>query len=221
MLSLIIPYYNDSGCPKPFVTELQRELKGIDYEIILVDDCSKKDSTPEELDALKSKKVKVIHNKVNKDYGGAIMTGFEIAKGDILGWTCGDGEVTAKDVIKVYKEMRKEDDILKAIRLNRQDGISRKFISKVFNIWSKLRWGLNVADLNGYPVFFKRECYQDLGVHNVKTNWIFNTDLFRKMTAKGFKIREVEVIHEKRTSGKSHMKPLRIMKMVWRFIKYK
>ena len=58
MLSLVIPFYDDSGCPIPFVTELKKELKDIDYELILVDDCSS-DSTPKELESLKDKNVHV------------------------------------------------------------------------------------------------------------------------------------------------------------------
>ncbi len=69
MLSLVIPFYNDSGCPIPFVTELKKELKGVDYELILVNDYSS-DSTSEELDSLKDENTHVIHNKQNLDYGG-------------------------------------------------------------------------------------------------------------------------------------------------------
>lgn len=218
MLSLIIPYYNDSGCPKPFVTELQKELKGKDYEIILVDDCSI-DNTLEELKTLEGKNIKVIHNKKNKDYGGAIQSGLSQAKGKILGWTCGDGEVTAKDVIKVYNQWEDSDSILKAIRKNRQDGFTRIFISKFLNVWSKLRFRIKIKDINGYPVYFKKQDYDK--VSNLRTDWIFNTDLFRKMTANGCKIREIPIWHKKRSAGVSHMNPMRIVRMVIGYIKYK
>ena len=107
-LSIVIPFYNDAGCPIPFVKKLKKELKGINYEIILVDDCSK-DSTSDELNSLKETRIKVMHNKKNKDYGGAIMTGLDVAKGKILGFTCGDGEVSVKDIvnstIEIYQEI--------------------------------------------------------------------------------------------------------------------
>lgn len=217
MLSIVIPFYNDAGCPKIFVRELKKELRGIEYEIILVDDCSK-DSTPQELDSLKSQNIVIIHNKHNLDYGGAIIAGLDIAKGDIIGFTCGDGEVTAKDVIKVYKNMGNLD-VIKAIRKNRQDGLDRKFISFIFNIWDKLRFGINLEDINGYPLFMKKEVYQK--VYNLRKDWIFNTDLIRKILAQGYLITGVKVKHKKRVKGKSHMTPSRIIKMIAKFITYK
>lgn len=217
MLSLVIPFYNDSGCPIPFVRDLKRELKGIKYEIILVDDGSK-DNTPNELLKLKGKNVKVIINEKNKDYGGAIMTGWNVAKGDIMGFSCGDGEVSAKQIVEVYKHMG-NNDVIKAIRKNRQDGLDRKIISVVFNIWSRLRFGLNIPDINGYPIYFKRKAYS--GLKNVRTDWLFNIDLLRKMIDKGYSIEGYVVEHKKRFKGKSHMTPKRIVKMVTRYLSYR
>lgn len=217
MLSLVIPFYNDVGCPIPFVGELKKEFKGIEYELILVDDCST-DKTLEELNSLKAKNVRVIHNEQNRDYGGAVMEGFKKAKGDILGFTCGDGEVTPEDVARVYKEM-KNYDIIKAVRTNREDGLNREFISKVFNLLSWWRFKLKIKDINGYPVYFKKEVYQ--GLTNIRTDWIFNIDLLRKITSRGYKIENVLVTHKKRFKGKSHMTPLRITKMVINYLKYK
>jgi len=216
-LSLVIPYYNDAGCPVPFIKKLQSELKNINYELILVNDCSQ-DTTPQELDSLKNKNIHIIHNKKNLDYGGAIIAGLKKAKGDILGFSCGDGEVSEENIVKVYENMG-DFDVIKAIRKNRQDGINRKIIPLTFNILAKLRFNLKIKDVNGYPVFFKKEVYQKL--HNLRTDWIFNTDLFRKIVSNKYEVHGVIVDHKKRSEGKSKMVPLRILKMVWRWVKYK
>lgn len=218
-LSLVVPFYNDAGCPIPFVRELQEELKDMDYELILVDDCSS-DTTPQELHSLKSKNIHVILNKKNLDYGGAIITGLKEAKGNIWGFTCGDGEISAEDIVRVYKEMKKRNsNIIKAVRQNREDGLVREIISKVFNLLSKIRFNLNIEDINGYPVFFKREVYEK--VSKLRTDWIFNIDLLRKIIFKGYKVESVLVRHHKRLKGRSHMVPLRIAKMVIKYFKYK
>jgi len=216
-LSLVIPFYNDSGCPIPFVNDLEKELKGIDYELILVDDCSK-DSTPQELTSLKNPRVHVILNKQNKNYGGAIMTGLDIARGEILGFTCGDGEVTPKDIAEVYKRMG-DSDIIKATRKNRKDGLKRKIISKIFNLLCLIRFGLNLKDINGYPVYFKKEIYKQLS--GLRTDSLFNLDLYLKIISKGYNIREIPVIHQERSEGISNMNFTRIGKMILSFLKYK
>lgn len=215
-LSIVIPFYNDAGCPGQFVKDLKNSLKGINFELILVDDCSK-DSTPEEVDALKGKNVIVMHNSVNKDYGGAIMTGLNIAKGKIIGFTCGDGEVSTEDIVQVYKKM-KDYDIFKAVRRTRKDGLQRKIISVVFNLWARIKFRLNLEDINGYPVYFKKEVYESL--NNIRTDWIFNIDLLRKAVSKGYIIGDMEVLHHPRLKGKSHMTFKRIFKMALKFISY-
>lgn len=217
MLSLVIPFYNDEGCPTKFVKELKKEFKGIDYELILVDDCSA-DSTPQEIDSLKSKNIRVVYNKKNKGYGGAIMTGLDIGKGDILGFTCGDGEISAKDVVRVYKKMGNRG-VIKAVRRNRQDGLSRKIISIVFNRWSKLRFGVRIPDINGYPLYMKKEIYDEL--EDIRKDWLFNIDLLRKLSKKGHKIHGHVVMHKKRFSAESKMNFKRISKFVFRYVKYK
>lgn len=217
MLSLVIPFYNDSGCPIPFVRELQKYLGNIDYHLILVDDCST-DNTLQELESLKGRNVRIIHNKVNKDYGGAIMTGLNGAKGDILGFSCGDGEVSPEDIVKVYKSMGNKEAI-KAVRVDRKDGFNRKIISKVFNILSKKRFRLNLEDINGYPVFFKKEVYA--GLSDVRNDWLFNIDLYRKIISRGFEIHEIKVNHRTRTASASKMVTLRKMKMIVNFFRYK
>ena len=112
-------------------------------------------------------------------------------------------------------------DVIKAIRKNRQDGLSRKIISKVFNIWSRLRFGLKLTDINGYPVYFKKEVYKEVNDGSIRTDWIFNTDLLRRIMKKKYQVKDVVIIHRERSEGQSKMVPSRIVKMVIKYIKYK
>ncbi|MBW2989039.1 glycosyltransferase family 2 protein [Candidatus Woesearchaeota archaeon] len=218
-LSLIIPFYNDEGCVKPFVEGLVGEFERsrISYELILVDDCST-DETPKRMDEVSTDRVRILHNKWNKDYGGAIMEGFHYAKGDIIGFTCGDGEVTPKDIVEVYKK-REGRDVVKSIREGRKDGLLRNFLSRSFNLFTSFRFGLNLIDVNGYPVFMKRDIYYSLPP--LRSDWLFNLDLYRKIAGRKSGIHELPVKHRKRMSGKSHMDPVRIIKMIAKYITYR
>jgi len=216
-LSIVIPYYNDAGCPRPFITALQNELEGIDYELILVDDGST-DSTPEEMDKLAGKRVAVFHNQENKDYGGAIMTGLSQAQGSILCFTCGDGEISPRQIVDVFSE-RKDLDVIKALREHRKDGLKRIVMTKVFNLFCRARFGVRLKDTNGYPVFMKRGVYES--VANIRTDWLFNIDLYRKILAANYTIAELPVKHQDRMSGKSHMTMGRIFKMVLKLFVYR
>ena len=145
------------------------------------------------------------------------MTGLNIAKGKILGFTCGDGEVVPKDIVKVYKK-KGNFQIVKAVRKNRKDGFQRKIISKVFNLLCFLRFKLKLKDINGYPVYFKREIYKQLPT--LRSDSLFNLDLYRKLIPKGYKIKEIQISHKKRSKGTSNMNFTRINKMVLGFLRY-
>lgn len=214
---MIIPYYNDEGCSLPFVTELKNKLEKIDYDLILVDDCST-DSTPEELDRLAGQRVRVVHNEINLDYGGAIKAGLQIAEGDVVCFTCGDGEVSPEEIVDVFRNIENWE-VVKAARSKREDGLARQIITRVFNALTEFRFRLGLKDVNGYPVFIKKEIY--LAQKGLRSDWLFNLDLYRKMLANNVKIMEVPVRHGTRLCGRSHMTPRRIVTMVLKYFLYR
>ena len=83
---------------------------------------------------------------------------------------------------------------------------------------TRVRFRINIRDINGYPLFLKKKIYKE---HPPKRkDWLFNTDLIRSILSRGYKINEIEVSHEKRLKGKSHMTPKRIVRMTKGFFVY-
>jgi hypothetical protein len=79
-----------------------------------------------------------------------------------------------------------------------------------------------MTDINGYPVYFKKEIYKDMDNFNgIKEDWLFNIDFFRKFISRKYKIKEYVVEHKKRFKGESKMIPKRIIKMIKGYILYK
>jgi hypothetical protein len=93
-LSVVIPAYNEEDGIAEIVErvlQVESELKkvGVDQlELIVVDDGSK-DRTPEIVRSYPQ--VRLIQHKVNKNYGGALKTGFHHATGDLLAFLDADG----------------------------------------------------------------------------------------------------------------------------------
>lgn len=82
LLSIIIPAYNSEKTIKKLIDRLNKvKIKGVAKEIIVVDDCSR-DKTPQIVKKIKG--LKLISHKKNTGKGGALRSGFENAKGDIL-----------------------------------------------------------------------------------------------------------------------------------------
>jgi len=87
-LSLVIPTYNDEVNIKRFVLGILKEFKRnkISGEVILVDDGSH-DDTADILDNLKrkNKNVRVLHRKGELNLSSAVLDGWKIAQGSVLG----------------------------------------------------------------------------------------------------------------------------------------
>ncbi|MGY4884461.1 MAG: glycosyltransferase [Nanobdellota archaeon] len=87
-LSLVIPTYNEKENIQRLIERIQREFQEnkINGEIIIVDDNSP-DGTGEILEQLKRKQknIQIIHRKGKLGLSSAVLEGWNIAEGDILG----------------------------------------------------------------------------------------------------------------------------------------
>lgn len=110
IMSVVIPAYNEEdgvGDVIERVLAVEPELKkvGLDkLELIIVDDCSK-DRTAEIVKGYKDRGVVLIQHKVNRNYGGALKTGFRYAKGDYLAFMDADGTYPPEYYPKMYQAL--------------------------------------------------------------------------------------------------------------------
>lgn len=110
VLSIVIPAYNEEGGVAEVierVLSVEPELKkvGLDrMELIIVDDCSK-DRTAEIVRQYVDRGVVLIQHKVNRNYGGALKTGFRYATGNYLAFMDADGTYPPEFYPKMYQEM--------------------------------------------------------------------------------------------------------------------
>jgi glycosyltransferase involved in cell wall biosynthesis len=221
-VSIAIPIYNEEAGIEETVTNLVKvfENNKVVYELVLVNHGST-DNTRNILDkmAKKNKRLNHIYLEKNRGYGGGIMYGFEHSNGEYIGFTCADEEVSAEDVYRVYDALRKSDyDVSKSRRMERKDGLFRKFTSFIFNSLISIRFNLGIKDINGYPIFMKKELFPHVKTKEIA--YLFNLDFLYNMKKKNYKIIEVPIIHHERKKGKSFMKLSRIFKMAFGFFKY-
>jgi glycosyltransferase involved in cell wall biosynthesis len=110
ILSVVIPAYNEEasvGACIERVLAVEPELKkvGLDrLELVVVDDCSK-DRTAEIVRGYLDRGVVLIQHKVNRNYGGAIKTGFRHAKGNYLAFMDADGTYPPEYFPKMFQAL--------------------------------------------------------------------------------------------------------------------
>ncbi len=205
-LSLAIPFYNEEEnareCIKQHAAALSKA--GIAFEIIAVDNGSI-DATGKILDSLKSKKVKAVHLSKNAGYGGGIMHGWLHAKGNYLGFTCGDNEIAAESVVAIMQKMLRNNlDFGKGRRVLRTYSAFRKFESWAYNfLLCRLLLGYKHSDINGYPKIMRRQLFRKLGIESKGP--FFDTEMMLKASELNAKIGDVTVEYRKRTKGESNV----------------
>jgi hypothetical protein len=80
-LSVVIPLYNEEDNIAPLQHELAEALRGLDHEIVLVDDCSK-DATLARIE--RGPEVRVIEFPKNTGQSAALYAGIQASRGGII-----------------------------------------------------------------------------------------------------------------------------------------
>lgn len=222
IVSLVIPLYNEAENIKKSVSTLltvfQRE--GINYELVLVDNGSR-DTTGELISeyARENPRIRKCVVKENQGYGWGIIKGLEMAKGDYLGFMCGDGQIIPEDVAKTINKLLNENlDLCKIRRVYREDGLKRKLVSSIYNMLFKIAFHFNFSDINGTPKIFTREVYNKL--KPVSKDWFIDAEIMLKCTEMRYKIGELPVIFYKRKVGKSNVGLSTITEFIKNTLKY-
>ena len=207
-ISVVIPAYNEEkNLKRGVLDEMESFLgkKGLDYEVIIVDDGST-DETVELIKKYISKKDKF--KLINTLHGGkaiAVMTGMLKASGEIVFFTDMDQATPITQLDKFLPKFNGDFDIVIGKRLGRKGApIIRKLAAWGFSLLRGLILGLPFSDTQcGFKAFNKKSVEKiipriksEWGVIHFKggaVNAGFDVELLYLAKKYGFKIAEVEV----------------------------
>ena len=117
MLSVVIPTFNESKNIRNLVTQIDKALKGIEYEIVFIDDS--KDNTPDVIREVAKDfpAVRMEHRKNGTGLATAVLRGFKIAKGEYM--ACMDADLQHPPIVLkyMYKAMESGADFCIPSRL--------------------------------------------------------------------------------------------------------
>lgn len=165
-LSIIIPAYNEEmGLEESYNEAVQAvQMLGLEYQIIIVDDCSF-DNTPIIAERLSTNKhTQWIRNERNLNLGGSYRVGLARATCSHVTWVPGDANHPCADLIRVYKHLDAAD-ILIAVPDNPYIRTPfRRFLSKCY---TKL---VNVISKNDIPYYNGLSVYKTDHLKNINLN---------------------------------------------------
>ena len=161
-LSFFFPAHNEEANLEALVLEALETLPRIadEFEIIAVNDGSR-DRTREIADRLVAEHpgvVRAIHHDRNRGYGGALRSGFEASRYDLLCFTDGDRQFKVADLARLTARMAEPDhpDVVAGYRIKRADPFIRIAYARTYKLANRIFFGLRVRDVDCACKLFTR-----------------------------------------------------------------
>lgn len=203
-VSIIVPAHNEEKNIERTVTELADSFRNAQI-IVVCNGCT--DRTYEVSRKIKRPNVEVVNFYERVGKGGAILEGFKLAAGDVIGFVDADGSFGIESVEKILNGLEKHDCVIASKWkgknfLEVQSGFKRKIGSRVWNFMAKFFADVNFSDTQAGLKFFRRDVVDSVMQREfVCRGFGFDVELLHKIEKAGFKIREVHV--PIKDSGKS------------------
>jgi len=194
-VSVVVPLFNEEENMPILQTEMHAALRGLDYEIIFVDDGSV-DRTAERIKPAPN--VRTIRFEKNAGQSAAIYAGLMAARGATAVVIDGDLQNDPADIPRLLAEIARGADLVCGYRVKRQDTLVKRLTSRIANTVRSRYTKDGVRDTGCTLKAMRRECLSALvpfkGMHR------FIPALVK---AAGYRLVEIPVNHRPRRFGQS------------------
>lgn len=154
-LSIVVPAYNEQVNLEPTVLHIieASNLLNAEFEIIIVNDCSK-DNTAGVADQLaqKFKFVRVLNNSVNLGFGGAYKRGVEESRMAYTIMIPGDDAYPVTALNTIFSKVGTADMVMSYTTNMQVRPLIRRVISRSFVVFLNILFGLKLKYYNGVSV---------------------------------------------------------------------
>ncbi len=193
--SVVVPLYNEEANLPILQEELRVALRGLDYEIIFVDDGSI-DRTAERIESASN--IRLIRFEKNAGQSAATYAGLTAARGATVVIIDGDLQNDPADIPKLLAEITRGADLVCGYRVRRRDTVTKRLTSRIANAVRSRFTRDGVRDTGCTLKAMRHECISTLlpfkGMHR------FIPALVKSA---GYRLVEVPVNHRPRRFGQS------------------
>src|SRR5437899_3472659 len=195
-VSVVVPVFNEEQNVPILEAELRAALKGVDHEIIFVDDGSS-DHTVERIEAAPN--IRVIRFEKNAGQSAAIYAGVHAARGATVVLIDGDLQNDPGDIPRLLAEIARGADLVCGYRAQRRDTRVKRLTSWIANAVRSRYTKDGVRDTGCTLKAMRRECVSALvpfkGMHR------FIPALIKDA---GYRLVEIPVNHRPRRFGQTN-----------------
>lgn len=202
--SLIIPARNEADSLCRLLPELPAHLPA-GTEIIVVDDGSSDDTRA----ICQGHNVHVISHPYPKGNGAAIKTGARAAAGEILIFMDADGQHKPEDIPRLLERFSQGYDMVVGARTSgSQAGMHRAVANDLFSRFASWMVQQPVEDLTSGFRVVKADKFRKF-LYLLPNGFSYPTTITMSFFRAGFDLSYLPIHTPRRSSGKSHIRPLR------------
>ena len=221
-LSVIAPCFNEARNLPELVARLEGafDRKGIDGEIVLVDDGSR-DDTGAVLDQLLAAhpRLRAVRHARNQGIEAAWRSGVGAARGALVCLIDADLQNPPEDVPRLLRELRQSGaDLVQGWRSNiGRVSDHRYLLSKGLNVLLNGLFGMRARDNKSGFVLGRREVLADILTHRYRYRY-YQSFITVAAHSKGYTVREVETLFDRRRVGQSFIAALPVRVVLWSLV---
>ena len=217
-VSVVLPAWNEEEIIAETVASVLVAMPAItpNFEVIVVDDGSvdRTGAIADEL-AQTHSQVKVIHNRPNRGYGGALAAGFQQASKELVFFMDSDGQFDIHDLARLIVPFEQgEAKVSLGYRANRQDPPLRLLNAWAWKQLVSFLFQFRVRDIDCAFKLMPTELVQTVNVQS--RGAMINTELLAKFARMDVKIAQVPVGHYPRQKGKATGANLKVITRAFR-----
>ncbi|HSF61441.1 MAG TPA: glycosyltransferase family 2 protein [Gaiellaceae bacterium] len=209
MISVVVPLFNEEHSLETLYREIASALDTQDdFEVIFVDDGST-DGSLSVLERLHadSTNVVVVHLRRNFGKAAALQAGFLEARGDIVVTIDADLQDDPAEIPRLLAKLDEGFDLVSGWKTRRNDPLTRRLFSKIFNWSTALVSGVRLHDVNCGLKAYRAEVLQGMRLYGELHRFIPVLASYR-----GYRIAEIPVNHRPRPHGRSRYGPERYLR---------
>jgi len=202
-ISIVIPAYNEEKRIEKTLKKIYEYFKekGVEFEIIIVDDGSK-DKTVEIVErfSLDKKEIRILKHEKNMGKGAAVKTGILNAKGELILFTDADLSTPIEEFEKLKNEIENGYDIaigsraLKDSKIIIPQPFYRRIIGRIFPLLVRLIVIKDFKDTQCGFKLFKNEAAKKIFSRLKINGFAFDVEVLARGKKEGFKIAEIGVV---------------------------
>ena len=200
-ISVVVPLYNERPSLDVLYCRLAAVLAQVAtrYEIIFVDDGST-DGATKRLRELRASDRAVKYVRFRRNFGksAALAAGFRAARYEIIVTMDADLQDIPEQLPLLLNQLDEGYDLVSGWRHQRNDKLTKRIGSKIYNSVTSLLTGVRLHDINCGFKCYRREVLDEVMVYGERHRYIPVLASYR-----GFRLGEVKIEHAPREHGES------------------